>query len=69
LRSQVIIEQPMLDSVQSLPRLSGHLGQARPDQKSTGNAVALNPRFPALAALKPRQLFGFSVKLLNLPMS
>jgi hypothetical protein len=57
----------MLDSVQSLPRLSGHLGQARPDQKGAGDVVALDSRFPALAALKPSQLFGFSVKLLNLP--
>lgn len=43
------------------------LFQTYPNQNSTGNMVSDNSRFAALTTFQPSQLFGFSVKLLDLP--
>src|SRR3990172_6777230 len=43
------------------------LFQTDPNQNSTGNMVSDNSRFATLTTFQPSQLFGFSVKLLDLP--
>lgn len=44
-----------------------NLFQAYPNQNSTGNMVSDNASFATLTTFEPSQLFGFSVKLLDLP--
>src|SRR5271157_4265552 len=41
--------------------------ETNPDQDGTANMITDDPGFPALAAFDPGQLFGFAVKLLDLP--
>src|SRR5215213_1066222 len=57
----------MLDLINGRMGILRDLFQAHPDQDRTPNMVADNARLPALAAFNPRDLFGFAMKLLNLP--
>ena len=41
--------------------------EANPDQNGTADMITLNAREAALAVLDASNLFGFAVKLLNLP--
>jgi hypothetical protein len=44
-----------------------HLFETNPDQNGTADGVPHGSRFATLISFKPRQLFGFSMKLLDLP--
>ena len=57
----------MLDLINRRVHVVRHLFQAHPDQDGTPNMVPNNPRLPALTPFNARDLFGFAVKLLNLP--
>ena len=57
----------MLDPMNRSLCFLGNLFEPHPDQNGTADMVTDNPCFPALTALQSSELFGFSVKLLNLP--
>ena len=57
----------MLETIDGLTCLIGNLLEAHPNQNSTSNVLSDNSGFAALATFQARQLFGFPVKLLDLP--
>ena len=57
----------MFQAINRLPGLIRDLLETYPNQNSTGNVVSDNSGFGALTTFQPGQLFGFSVKLLDLP--
>ncbi len=57
----------MLELIESLARLLNHLFEAYPDQDSTGDMIALKPPQPTRTTFQTCRLFGFPMKLLNLP--
>jgi len=57
----------MYDLIDGRMRFLGHLFEPDPDQDGTANMVAQNARGAALAAFQSGELFGFPMKLLNLP--
>lgn len=57
----------MLELIDSPTGLSRQLFESDPDQQSTADMVALNSGFVALAPFQTRNLFVFSVQLLDFP--
>ena len=57
----------MFNLVNGLTGLLGPAHQVNPNQKGTTDVVADNTRQTTLAFSQTRQLFGFTVKLFNLP--
>ena len=57
----------MFNSIYRSLRFLSDLFQPHPNQDSTPDMVSDNPVFSTLASLQPGQLFGFTMKLLNLP--
>ena len=57
----------MFELIDRAARCDRQFFEAHPDQKRTGNMVALNPRFATFAAFQSGHLFAFAVQLLNLP--
>src|ERR1043165_2117865 len=64
---KIVVKQAVFELIDSLPTLASQRLQAHPHQQRASDVVALDTGFATLAILKPRQLLGFSVKLLNLP--
>ena len=65
--TNVIIKQRLLELINGIPSLTGHLVESNPNQHRTTDVIALSPLLAALTLLKPGDLLGLSVKLLNLP--
>ena len=61
------MQQAVLDLVDGPIALVSQVLQAAPHQQRARDMVALNAPTPPLATLDPRQLLGFSMKLLDLP--
>ena len=57
----------MLNVDRPCDRLRRRLFESDPDEKSTANVVALNACLATLAAFQARNLFTFSMQLLDLP--
>lgn len=56
----------MLELIDGFLCFIGNLLQTNPNQKSTGNVISNNSCLAALTTFQSSQLFGFSVKLLDL---
>ena len=65
--AQIIGEQSFLDLIDGLVSFVSDLFETNPDQDGTADMITDEPGFSALAAFDPGQLFGFAVKLLDLP--
>lgn len=57
----------MFDLIDDLFRFMGDLFEPDPYQDGTANVISDNTSFATLATFETGELFGFSVKLLNLP--
>ena len=57
----------MFEVINGFLRFIRNLFQAYPNQNGTGDMVSDNSSFATLTTFQPSQLFGFSVKLLDLP--
>jgi hypothetical protein len=64
---KIVMKQAVFELIDSLPALVSQALEPCPHQQRTGDVVALDTGFATLAILKPCQLLGFAVKLLNLP--
>jgi len=62
-----MVEQSVLNAVDSLLSLASEVGQPEPDQHGAGDVVALEACLAALVFLDAGGLFQFAVKLLDLP--
>ncbi len=62
------MQQPVLDLIDGLPVVVGHVLEAQPHQQGTRDVVALDARFTALTLLDARQLLDLTVILLDLPI-
>src|SRR5512138_232315 len=57
----------MLEMINGFLCFIRNLFETNPNQNSTGNMVSDDSGFATLTTFQPGQLFGFSVKLLDLP--
>src|SRR6266478_1758438 len=67
LRTHVIVEQAVLELIESRGGFLSDLLEANPDQDGTGDMVALDTCQTALTGFNASSLLGFAVKLLNFP--
>lgn len=65
--AEIIIEQTMFDLIEILVRFVGHLFEPDTDRDGAADIVAQDAGSAALAAFQSGELYGFPVKLLNLP--
>ncbi len=57
----------MLETINCLPFFVGNLFEADPHQHCASNMIADSPGFTALASFQSSKLFGFPMKLLDIP--
>lgn len=67
LLTEEVIEHLVFDLIEGAAGLPGDLSETNPHEYGAGDVIAMDARFAALAALDPGQLFGFAMKLLDLP--
>lgn len=65
--TEVVVEQFVLDAVDSLLGLASEVGQTEPDEHGAGDVIALDARLAALVFLDTGGLFELAVKLLDFP--
>ena len=65
--THIVREYILFDLIDRFPHFLGHLFQSYPDQDGIPNVIPHGPGLAALTALDSGYLFGFAVKLLNLP--
>src|SRR3712207_6424432 len=67
LLNKIVIQQAVFELIDGTASLRGEGFEPDPDQKGTGDMIALNAGLPTLALFQPRYLFPFAVQLLDLP--